>query len=210
MTGSCGLAHSLPWRAALAALAQSPAQCAAERRATSPSATSASRVCSASPKARSTTICRSTSAITLNAAARARSDARAVRHRLLPRRAAAPRRQHAGRRGARAPVHRELRDHGQQGHQDRGPAEVAAQRRPRRRQDLRPLGARGREAVPDGPVLQPRQVRRARRHQRRGAARQPRQGQDRHQGRQARQDPPDQHRRQRDVQATRRSSTTSS
>ena len=52
-------------------------------------------------------------------------------HRILPRRRAAPRRRHAGRRGARAAVDRELRDQGQQGHQDRGPAEVAAQRRPR-------------------------------------------------------------------------------
>ena len=95
-------------------------------------------------------------------------------HRLLPRRAASPRRQHARRGGARAALHRELRDHRQQGHQDRRPAEVPAQRRPRHRQDLRPLGARGREAVPHGPVLQPRQVRRAHRHERRGGDRQPR------------------------------------
>ncbi len=53
--------------------------------------------------------------------AAARGAARAVRNRVLPRRRAAPRRQHAGRGGARAPVDRELRDHGQQGHQDRGP-----------------------------------------------------------------------------------------
>ena len=56
------------------------------------------------------------------AAARARGGARAVRHRLLPRRGDAPRRQHAHRRGQRAPDHRELRDQGQQGHQDRGSA----------------------------------------------------------------------------------------
>ena len=68
------------------------------------------------------------------------------------------------------PSHRELRDQGQQGHQDRGPAEVAAQRRPRDRQDLRSLGARGGEAVPHRPVLQPRQVRGARRHQGRGSS----------------------------------------
>ena len=38
----------------------------------------------------------------------------------------------------RAPVDRELRDQGQQGHQDRGAHQVAAQRGPGRRQDLRP------------------------------------------------------------------------
>ena len=69
----------------------------------------------------------------LSTAAHPRGDARAVRHRLLPRRRAAPRRQHARSSWSRAPVHRELRDQGQQGHQDRGPAEVAAQRRPRAR-----------------------------------------------------------------------------
>ena len=109
-------------------------------------------------------------------APRRRGAARAVRHRLLPRRRDAPRRRHAGGRGARAALDRELRDQGQQGHQDRGPAEVAAQRRPRDRQDLRPVGARRGQAVPHRPVLLARQVRGARRHQGRGSAGQ--QGQD--------------------------------
>ena len=57
------------------------------------------------------------------------SAARALQDRIFPRRGVAPRRQHAGRGRARAPVDRELRDQGQQGHQDRGSAEEPAQRR---------------------------------------------------------------------------------
>ena len=60
------------------------------------------------------------------------------------------------------PSHRERRDQGQQGHQDRGPAEVAAPGGPGGRQDLQSLDAGGGHAVPHRPVLQPRQVRGAR------------------------------------------------
>ncbi len=130
----------------------------------------------------------------------ARGAAGAVCHRLLPRRGVAARRQHAAGRGARTAFDRERRDQGQQGHQDRGPAEVAAQRRALGRQDLQPLDARGGHAVPHRPVLQPRQVRRESGYQGRGPGQQPGAREHRHQGRQARQDPPDQHRRQYGVQ----------
>ncbi len=90
---------------------------------------------------------------------RRRGAARAVCDRLLPRRRDPPRRRHAGHRRARAPLDRELHDHGQQGHQDRGPREVAAQRRPLARQDLQPVDARRSRALPHRPVLLARQVR---------------------------------------------------
>ncbi len=63
-------------------------------------------------------------------------------------------------------------------------------------QDLRPLGARGRDAVPHRPVLRRGKygVRIDTKVEELPGNRV--QGQDRHQGRQARQDPPDQHRRQ--------------
>src|SRR6185295_6520712 len=48
-------------------------------------------------------------------------DRRAVRHRLLPRHRTAPRWRYAGDRRPGAPVDRERRNQGQQGHQDRRP-----------------------------------------------------------------------------------------
>ncbi len=109
------------------------------------------------------------------------------------------------------PVDRELRDQGQQGHQDRGPAEEPAQRRPRAR--ARPSTARcSRTSSSTSPTST-------------SAAASTRVRIDtnveevpgnrvkvdhRHQRGQARQDPPDQHRRQRRSSRTRTSSTTSS
>ena len=120
----------------------------------------------------------------------------AVRHWILPRRRAAPRRQRAGRRSAGAPDDRKLRGQGQQGHQDRGPGEVAAQRRARERQELRPVGARRGQALSHRAVLRARQVLRRRRCEGRRSARQQGQGCDRHPRRQAGAHPADQHRRQ--------------
>ena len=65
---------------------------------------------------------------------------------------------------------RKLHDHGQQGHQDRGPREVAAQRRPGARQDLQPVDTRRSRTVPHRPVFLARQVRRQGRHQGRGSS----------------------------------------
>ena len=64
------------------------------------------------------------------------------------------------------------------------------------RQDLRPVGARRGQAVPHRPVFLARQVRRARRRQGRGSARQQGQADHRRQRGQARPHPPDQRRRQ--------------
>ena len=65
-------------------------------------------------------------------AAHPRGAARAQRHRLLPRRGDAPRRAgRAHRRRAGAALDPHVRGQGQQGDQDRGPHEVAAQRGPR-------------------------------------------------------------------------------
>ena len=124
------------------------AACSRRRARRSPSATSASRACSAVSEGTVYNYLPVNIGDNVRPQRIARGDARAVRHRILPRRRAAPRRRHADRRRDRAAVDRELRDQGQQGHQDRGPAEVAAQRRPRAGQDLRPLGARRRQAVP--------------------------------------------------------------
>ena len=133
-------------------------------------------------------------------AAHSRGAARAQRHRLLSRRGAAPRRVGAGGGGAGAPVDPHLRGHGQQGHQDRGPDEVAAQRGPRQRQDPQPLDARGRAPVPHRPVFRARPLRRARRCEGRGAARQPGRRARGHRRRQERAHPADQRGRQRALQ----------
>ena len=134
-------------------------------RRTSPSPTSASKDCSASPKARCSTRCRSTSATRIDAAAHPRGAAR----RSTTRASFATSSCAAKDPGVlvvvvqERPSIRSFEVDGQQGHQERRPAEVAAQRRAGQRQDPQPLDARGRAPVPHRAVLRARPLRRARR-----------------------------------------------
>ena len=128
------------------------------------SPTSASKGCSASPKARCSTRCRSTSATGSARSACARRCARCNDTGFF--RDVELRRDESGVLVVvvqERPSIRTFDGHGQQGHQDRGPDEVAAQRGPGQRQDPQPLHARGRAPVPHRAVLRARPLRRARR-----------------------------------------------
>ncbi len=127
---------------------------------------------------------------------RAAGDPRAVQNRVFHRCAGDTSGRHPRHHRERAPGDLEDPDQGQQGSQDRRPAQGPERHRPVRRRTVRSLVARPHRAGTDAPVLQPRQIQRHGEAEAGRTRSQPRRDFDHHRRRQDLQDQADQHRRQ--------------